>query len=227
MAKNYIPGPDAEFDTWFEAFNTMFAGMGATLGFSVSEINALNNSFTSWQLSYTDHVTTQNAARSAQEAKTDARLSAEERIRKYVKRIQAHQNTTNAIRASLGITVPKDSKTHPQVPAVAPGIETDWSQRGQVTLFFGTSPGKKRNNPFAEFAVAVLVQFRYAGGEWQHLSLTKKKEFTHVINNTEPITVQYRATYLNANDQQGPWSESDFAYVAPVQVGFTVVQDAA
>jgi hypothetical protein len=53
--------------------------------------------------------------------------------------------------------------------------------------------------------------------------------FIHVLDNITPLMVEYCACYQNTTGQLGPWSESDTAYVSPIQnAGFqSVAEDEA
>jgi hypothetical protein len=43
--------------------------------------------------------------------------------------------------------------------------------------------------------------------------VTSTSPFVHVVGNASPVTIEYRAAYLNSKGAQGPWGEMDAAYV--------------
>lgn len=215
---DYIPKGDAAFDTWIAQFDTAFAAVAGTLGFDPGDIAAVNSVKNTWQTSYQTYIAVRNLAQGARAGKDNDRQNAERLIRSYVRQIQANPTTTDEIRGQLGIAIPRSSKTLTGVPTESPRIQLDWSQRGQITVYTGSAPGKVVGNKFPAFAKAVLIQWRFPNGAWQLLTVTNKKSFVHQVGNTEPVTLEYRAAYLNIAGGQGPWSETDVATVAPVEL---------
>lgn len=222
----YMPDRDSEFDTWIVQFDTAFAAVASTLGFTPGDVATINSVRSTWQTAYSAHIAAQNNAQGARATKDNERRNAADVIRTYVRQIQANPNTTDAMRGQLGINIPGSSKNLTGVPTEAPGIEVDWSERGQVTVYVGSSPGKVKGNPFPTSAKAALIQWRFPNGEWQLLTVTNKKSFVHNVGNTEPVTLEYRAAYLNFSGQQGPWSETDIAQVAPVEIALQIAEAA-
>jgi hypothetical protein len=222
---DFIPRSDANFDTWLVQFNTAFASIAASLGFAPADAATINSAKTSWQTDYTTHITAQNNARAARATKDNRRENVTDMIRLYVRQIQSNPNTTDAQRAQLGITIPSDTRTRPEVPGISPKIELNWSERGQIKLFVGGTTGTQGFG-FPESAMFVELQFRLPNGEWQLAGVTTKRTFIHHLDNPEPVTVEYRARYLNSQSEAGPWSETDIAQVAPVQVSLMMAQSA-
>jgi len=132
----------------------------------------------------------------------------------------------NRMRADLGITIPTGKKTPAQIPGTSPGIELDWSERGQVVIHVGTNPNNERINKMGPNAKSVLIQFRYPNEEWQLAGVTTSSPFVHTVGNTEAVVIECRAQYLNSVGEPGPWSETDFAYVSPVQVSVSMSEAA-
>lgn len=222
---DFIPKRDAEFDTWLNQFSTTFTAIGGTLGFSPGDIATITSARTAWQTDYNAHINAQNNARAARATKDNQRENVEDIVRAYVRQIQANPSTTDAQRAQLGITIPSGSRTKPEVPEVSPKIEINWSERGQVKLFVGGFTGGT-GFAFPEFAKMVEIQYRFPNGDWQLAGVSGKRTFTHTLSNTEPLTVEYRARYLNSQSEAGPWSETDIAQVSPVQINLTIAQAA-
>lgn len=153
-------------------------------------------------------------ARARGATKDNTRDTTASLIRNYVKRVQTNPATTDTQRAGLGITIPDTERTPTQVPPDAPLIELDWSKRGQCIIHAGTNPGNEALNKMGPFGKNLLFHFRNAGdADWQYLGVASKSPFIHVIGNSQPVSLEYRAAYLNSKGQQGPWSEIDTAYV--------------
>lgn len=226
MSKDFIPKQDAEFNNWYTQFFTNFSALASGLGFNPGEVAALTNARNQWMTAYDNHLAVQNSAKGARATKDNERAESENLIRAYVRRIQANPATTDQMRADLGITIASGKKTPSQVPSTAPGIELDWSERGQVTVHVGENPNNERINKMGPNAKSVLLQYRYPGGEWILAGVTTSSPFVHTINNTEAVVVEYRAQYLNPTGEPGPWSETDFAFVSPIQISVNVSEAA-
>jgi len=222
MSKSYIPDGDAEFTNWFNQFKDTFSVYATGLGFSPGDTTALNNSLTSWQTKYTDHLSAMIAARAARQAKVDQREASETLIRGLVKRIQSNPSTTNQMRVEFGITVPKGDRTPIPAPQESPFIELECNERGQVIVHVGTLPTNERLNKYPDGVEFALIYFRVQGGEWEFAGSASTSPFLHTLNNETPLVVEYRARYQNPTGQVGPWCETDTAYVAPIQDGATV-----
>lgn len=109
---------------------------------------------------------------------------------------------------------------------MSPRVEVNWSERRQVKLFVGGTTGVSGFS-FPESAKMVEIQFRLLPNDhWQLAGVTSKRSFTHTLESTEPITVEYRACYLNSQSEALPWSETDIVQVSLVQVRLTVAQAA-
>lgn len=213
----YIPHRDALFDAWLSRFAAAFNTHAAALGFTAADVTAVMNAETGWQGDYTNHIAARNAAHGARATKDNRREEVEKLVRQYVRQIQSNPNTTDAIRAEMGITIPRSGSTLPSAPEVCPRIEVNWNERGRVRVYAGGTPGLA-GWKFPEPAKFVEVQYRFENGDWLLAGVTTRRTFNHILNNTEPVIVQYRARYLNGRGGQGPWSETDVAMVAPVEL---------
>lgn len=223
---DYIPKRDSDFLNWFSQFKEAFNTYASGLGFTPGDITSVNNSLTAWQNKYNDHLSAATAAQAARQAKSDQREASTELIRSLVKRIQSNPATTNQMRVEFGITVPKEGKTPVPPPKEAPFIELDYGTRGQVTVHVGTQPTNELFNKFPAGADFAQIFYRVEGGEWQFAAAASTSPFIHVLDNITPLMVEYRACYQNTTGQVGPWSESDTAYVSPIQnTGFQQVAE--
>lgn len=215
MGNGYIPGPDANFDTWLSNFKTNFSVLSLTFGFTPADVTAVTNAYTNWNAAYTANIAAQNAARGAAQTKLNQKNAAEAVVRNYVVQIQSNPVCTDTMRAQLGITIKDTSRTPAPPPTDAPNLELDWSKRGQVTVHVGDIPSNELLNKFPYPAKTVLLQFRQAGAtDWTFLAVVSTSPFVHVVGNATSETLEYRAAYMNSKGQQGPWSENDSAYVA-------------
>jgi hypothetical protein len=210
---DYMPRTDATFDSWLNNFKAQFSTLAATLGFSPADVLTVTSAYTTWHGSFDDHIEAQNAAKGAAATKNGNRDAAMATVRSFVKQIQSNPDCTDAMRAQLGITIPDGQRTPSQSPTESPNLLLDWSQRGRVTIHVGTIPSNEALNKFGEYAKNVLLQFKNGTGDWEFLAVCSSSPFTHIVGNESPVTVEYRAAYLNSKGVQGPWSDTDSAYV--------------
>jgi len=217
MGKNYLPSRDADFNNWFIHFKDVYAIYATGLGFSPADTTQLNNVFNNWQTGYTNHLAAANAALAARQIKADRRQAAEAVIRSFVKRIQSHPSTNNGMRKEFEITVPKEDRTPIPPPKDAPFLELDCSMRGRVIVHVGTMPTNEMFNKFPAGAEFAQIFYRMEGSDWQFAAAASTSPFVHELENITPIVVEYRACYQNPTGQVGPWSETDTAFVQPVQ----------
>jgi hypothetical protein len=209
---DYIPGTDGGFDLWFNNFKTKFATYAAALGFTPADVLTMTASFAAWQTAMNENAAAQAVAQGKVAMKANQKRESTTLIRNFVKQIQVQPACTDEIRGELGITI-AGGRTPAQVPATSPHMALDWSERGRVTIHVGETPTNEAINKFGEYAKHVILQFKVGAGEWEHLGVTSTSPFVHVVGNDAPVTIEYRAAYLNSKGEQGPWGEMDSAYV--------------
>ncbi len=145
---DYIPAPDAEFDSWQVNWVTYAAANAAALGLDpLVDIPAIQAAQTAWDTDYDGHLTAQAAAQAARQAKDDTRTAFEGVIRPLVARLQASPDVDNLERQALGMTVRDTIATPSPIPVTRPVVSVDTSQRLRHTIAFAdevtpTSKGK-------------------------------------------------------------------------------------
>lgn len=214
---DYIPRRDTGFTDWFLQFKEAFNLYAIGLGFTAGDVTEVNDSFADWQTKFADHLSAATVAHAARQAKLDQREASERLVRRLVRQIQSNPLVSHQMRKEFGITVPKAVRTPIPAPKEAPFIELECRVRGQVTLHLGTQPTNERLNKFPPEAEFVQIFYRVEGGDWQFAAASSTSPFIHELDNLIPLVVEYRARYQNPRGHVGPWSETDTAYVPPVQ----------
>jgi hypothetical protein len=158
MAAGYIPRNDAEFLAWMNNFLTVLNANLATFGLTAADLTPLTNARNDFQTKLGNFQTAETAYRAASEAKKTARLAAEPLFRQMAQRINRHPAMTNALRAQLGLTVPKPRQRRgvgPEIPGVR--LEVD---AGRVVVHFGTNPDDETRNGKPDWAIGANIYIK-------------------------------------------------------------------
>ena len=127
---DYIPGPDAEFDSWQENWVTYAVANAAALGLDpVVDVPAIQGAQTAWDTDYDGHLTAQAAAQAGRAAKDTERDTYVTMLRSFSQQIQQRLTTTDEHRGGLGITIPDTKPTPVPAPTTAPMLNIVTAER--------------------------------------------------------------------------------------------------
>ncbi len=214
-----IPRADGDFDLWLGRFTRFCVTDGTSAGLSAGQIADIHSAYESWHDAYTEHLVKQKAARSEKARKTRERAAAEKMARRTMRIVQAHPEVTNSLREKAGISVP-ELPPKPQSEDIVlstppPVLRLDWSVRSQVTIHFGPNPSNRRKNGLPKGMRGCRIWFTidqyndYSTGEgfnWNLLADTTCSPYVHILTPKSPITIIYRAQYLDRKLRAGPYS---------------------
>lgn len=158
MARNYVPKPDTDFVAWMNNFLTVLNANLGTFGLVAADLTPLTNARNDFQTKLGAFQSAQITLRTTSEAKKDSRDTAERLFRQMAQRISRHPNMTDALRAQLGLTVPRPRRRRgvgPEIPGVR--LEVD---AGRVIIHFGTNPDDERFNGKPEWAIGANIYIR-------------------------------------------------------------------
>ncbi|MFN4034214.1 MAG: hypothetical protein ACK4ME_11480 [Fimbriimonadales bacterium] len=161
MARDYLPKPDTDFLAWMNNFLTALNANLATFGLVAADLTPLTNARNDFQSKLGTFQSAQIALRTASEAKKGSRDTAEGLFRQMAQRINRHPNMTDALRAQLGLNVPRPRQRRgvgPEIPGVR--LEVD---AGRVIVHFGTNPDDERLNGKPEWAIGANIYIREEG----------------------------------------------------------------
>jgi len=224
---DYIPQGDAEFDTWFANYQAYLAAHVAELGLTPAQALAVLGAKTMWGLSYSNHITSQAAARSAQATKEDKLADAIVVIRATTNFIQSRPETTDAQRAALGITVPDREPTPIDPTAITrvnpPLLWGDTSKPRVLTLHFGPKPQNERENAKPKEAYGARLWFAEGGppsgpGGWDALAWQWLGDDTHppyTFNPGRGGTFSFRAQWFDRMMNLGPLGDPITVSLSP------------
>ncbi|HWP31580.1 MAG TPA: hypothetical protein VNK96_07650 [Fimbriimonadales bacterium] len=211
-SKKYFPSEDGSFDAWFNQFRTAFQNYYKTFGFSKSDVAKINSAYYNWSNAYWAWTKAWEAYNSATTFKKSQRKYVESLLGPYFSKLYKSKKMTPTYKSAFGFSTFGNGKFGYKVPKTAPTMKVDWSKKGKVQIWVGSSGGSKSRK--GTTTPPVLLQFRIGGGDWQYLAVTNQWPFWHVVGNASKSTIQYRCAYLNSKGKPGPWSEVATAFVA-------------
>ena len=209
---NYIPAPDADYNTFLPKLVQVATANAALLKLAQSDQLALTSTLAGWNLDYSAHLTAQSAAAAATATKDIQRTSSEGIIRPLIAQWQANPAVTDALRALLGLTVRKTTHTASPVPTTRPALNADTSQRLQITLQFQDAASKSKAKPPGVRGCQIWEQI----GGTAPLDLTGMTYFGTATRTPGILpfpaadagkTVYIIARWENTTGQTGPLSE--------------------
>ena len=120
MAERRFPRPDADFAAYMNNYYAAAEKFWSVQGFDESELKPLKEALSVWRAAFPAHVRAQATAEAARQSKDAARRTLEAAARPITSFIQGFPKTTDADRATIGITVRDSSGTPTPIPATRP-----------------------------------------------------------------------------------------------------------
>ena len=227
---NYMPRPDGDFDAWVSHyFEAVTIWWGAN-GLDVDQLKPLRFALEDWQKDYPAHVQARAAAEGARQAKDAARAALEKEVRPVTNFVQAYIKTTDADRATIGITVRDTARRAALPPTSAPLVQVESGQRLTHRLRFTdegapTRRGKPPGTIGAEVWLALTPPHEPApplnspgqGGSdsYKFLSVSSRGNLQTDFPSAEAgKTAYYALRWVSTRGEKGPWSEVAAATVA-------------
>src|SRR5437763_12990802 len=133
---DYIPRPDADFNTWQDNFINTLNANPSDYSLTAADLTPLATAQSAWRNSYSNHTTAQASASAARQTKDDSRSDFEAALRTLVRRIQGNSDTTDSHRAQLNISLRETPRSTTGVPDTRPVARVDTSKRLEQTVHF-------------------------------------------------------------------------------------------
>lgn len=223
MAERRIPRPDGDFDAYANHYYLAAKDFYTGHGLDEKDLNALADALAAWNTSYPAHASAQAAAESARQAKAAARRELEAQIRPVTAFVQSYPATTDADRATIGITVRDPHGTPVTPPTSRPLVRVESGQRLQHRLRFvdestPTRTRKPRGAAGAEVWLA-LVEVNQPppplGDSYRFVQMSSRGEALAEFSTHEAgKTACYALRWVTPTGARGPWSEVATATVA-------------
>lgn len=223
---DYIPAGNEAFELWLNNFAAQIQVHGPTVGATMSEILEIMSAYSRLHPENVFVELNRNAYRAAVATRDDDRHETiEPRLREFVQRIQNAPGMTNGIRRDLGITVRDDVPTVQSEKAIE-GVEppillVDVSKAKRAMLRFGPNPQNALRNALPEGMRGVRIWYWLGSGEapkeadWIFLDEDNRSPYTHVMMNSEPLTITYRVAYVDRHNRISAPGEPITATINP------------
>ena len=222
----YLPRGIDKFSYWMNNFSAQIAIHGPAVGASSAEIADFVADAPRYTGELAGVIAARNAYRAAVALRDNDRMNTiEPRLRLFVQRIQNDPGMTDAIRRELGITVADDTLTPLSEVSIEeaghPLLVADVSQSKRVTLKFGKNPLNQRQNGLPAGVRCVRLWYFVGSGpphnedDWVFLNEDSRSPYTHVAMNPEPMTITFRAAYVDRHNRVGAFSDTVTVTINP------------
>lgn len=211
---DFIAKSDADFYNQAKQYNEYVKINYSALGLTQDDATKLDNAFIRFENDYNANLAAIAAAEASVQTKNSSRSTLTNLIREDTKVIQANPGVTNAQKAELGITIPKETKTPAPVPTTRPIADIDNKQRLQHTIHF-FDEGSQKSKAKPEGVRGCEIWCKIGGeppldySETKYLATdTKTPYIAHFEGADGGKTAHYMLRWVNTRNEPGPWSET-------------------
>lgn len=136
---SYIPAKDADFDNWFNNFNTLLTATPVAFGLTAPEAVIVDGQWDLWHPAYVLATNPATRTQPTVQAKTIARLNAVNTVRPYAQAISRNQAVSDALKLSIGVNLPNNVPV--PIPPITdvPSLILDASLPGQTSFQYRSS----------------------------------------------------------------------------------------
>ncbi len=220
---NYMPRPDGNFAAWANHYYNAVEKWWSINGLDESELTPLKQALSVWAAAFPAHVRAQAAAEGARQAKDAARAALEREVRPITNFVQSFPKTSNADRATIGITVRDTSPSPVAAPTSKPLIIIESAARytHQLRLVDESTPTRRARPRGAERA-EVFVAFTPTStpapaepGAYRYVqSISDGAAVLSFEMERGGLQAHYVARWVTRRGAMGPWSETSSATIA-------------
>ncbi|RRJ94628.1 hypothetical protein Ga0100231_010030 [Opitutaceae bacterium TAV4] len=211
--RDYIPRKDEDFHAWQANFALKLGAMTTRLGIPEAKTNTLESLQGQWidALQLASQPSTRTPL--TIEQKTHARDTYESFLRLLVRQhIANNEQTTDDDRVTLGLPIPKTTRTPAPVPTSIPGVKLSLEAPGIVIVAFFDMGNIHRAKPDlvhgAEIASVIRETEPTTGDDFNRSSFDTRSPFTFTFDISERgKTLWLRLRWENTRGEKGPWSD--------------------
>lgn len=221
--EGYIPRPDGEFGAWAAYFAKALEDWWTNQGLDLAALAAFQSALNTWETAYPANTAAQAAAESARQAKDAARKTLESLTRPLAQFVQNYPTTTDADRATLGITIRRAARAAFGTPASRPRVRIDAGSRltHRLTVADESTP-TRRARPEGVIGAEVWMALVPPGENppTDPNALTFRALATRPTSSEEfeardgGKTAVYMLRWISKSGERGPWSDAVTATVA-------------
>ncbi len=223
MPEQRIPRPDGNFAAYANHYYEAVDKFYNVQGLDPADLTALKNALDAWNTAYPKHVAAQNAAEGARQTKDAAKRALEAEIRPVTAFVQGFPKTTDADRATIGITVRDTGGTPTNPPASRPLVSIDTGNRltHRLRITDESTPtrvARPRGSLGAEVYVALVEPNAAPPADpasYKFIrTVTRDRAEVSFQSAQGGKTAAYLVRWVSATGEPGPWSETAMATVA-------------
>ncbi len=205
---DYIPRRDAEYTQWAKQFAQGCQARAAELGLSPAEVAKITGEDNSWVAVFLKHIQDKQTSMGSKAEKDLKRKTSERVFRTYAQLIQIRPETTDELRALLGLPIPDRIRTRTSPDAIRqispPAIVTECLPGGIILVHCGPNPLNEHENALPKGVRGFRLFCRIGDGEEIHLGDDVRSPFPHEPKTPVPVVVTYRAAYFDRAMRLGP-----------------------
>jgi len=223
MPEQRIPRADGNFAAYANHYYEAVEKFYDVQGLDPAGLTDLLKALDAWNTAYSKHVAAQNAAEGARQTKDAAKRALEGEIRPVTAFVQGFPQTTNADRATIGITIKDTGGTPTTAPASRPLVSIDTGNRLTHRLrIVDASTPTRAARPRGTFGAEVyfaLVEPNTAPpndlARYKFIrTVTRDRAEVRFQSEQGGKTAAYLVRWVSATGEPGPWSETAMATVA-------------
>jgi hypothetical protein len=223
MAERRFPRPDADFAAYMNNYYEAVEKFWSVQGLDESDLKPLKEALSAWNANYPAHVAAQNAAEAARQNKDAARRELEAAARPVTAFVQGYPKTTDADRATIGITIRAPGGGSIPAPSSKPLVIVGDGGRLTHTLrLVDEATPTRRARPRGAERAEVFVAFTPTGtpppADFNAFRYVQSiSEGSTVLSFEQPqggMTAHYLARWVTRRGAIGPWSETASATLA-------------
>jgi hypothetical protein len=215
MANDFIPQPDADFDTMLGHLTSSVTDAANPLQLSAAQITAFNSGIAGWAPAWTAWQNLAPDVKAKLQARDDARASAEPAARTINNIVQANSAVDDTARAAADLPVHKQTRTAVGEIQTAPMLQRVDNEHLIHRLWFVDSakPASKAK-PAGAASCEIRQQIAAAGAAaptdpdtMPFLAIDTKTPYRAELDpNDVGKTAFYAMRWMNTRGNPGPWS---------------------
>lgn len=157
-AAPYIPAKDADFDSWFNNFQSLIDADPADYGLTAGDATAISGSYTTWHASFVIAITPETRTTPAVAQKDANRAASEALIRPYAQQIARNDSVSPELKTGLGLNLPNPTRPPIPPPTTFPQIALDGLTPGTIALRYTDSGlGASKQKPFGAIGMEMVA----------------------------------------------------------------------
>ena len=217
MSTDFIPRPDAAFETFFRNVTDFVIDNNARWKhIPQDDVDGLEDQFDQWNNAYEKTLVPHIPQLTAE--KNRVRVTTERALRAFINRFLRWPPVTDLDRDKMGIRNWDTIRTPQPVPTTVPEIEADSSVIRQLSLrmrdFGATHWGKPEHIHGMEFAWGIKDSRPEHIGHLPHLETATANPIVLTFEEEERgLRVFFAARWINNTAQPGPWSDIESAFI--------------